>query len=158
MLKNKKIIYILLPVVLFIWGTVLFKIFNAFDNDDDLNIAIKEKKFKPIHKITRDTFSISKYDRDPFLDYRNTSKKITPNKAPVKKSGKKTLKKWPRIFYKGKVSDKKSGKRLYMLEINNQIYFLKLRDVASEIKLIKAREDKITVKFNNETKEIQIKK
>jgi flagellar basal body-associated protein FliL len=83
-MKNKKSIYILLPIVLFIWGTVMYQFFSFSGIDHKTISESNGFKIKPLQLKERDTFSINVNYRDPFLgkvhsslpiSKKNTSKK-----------------------------------------------------------------------------------
>lgn len=69
MSKKRKTIYIMLPVIIVVWGYVLFQFFSFFSSSP--NYA-EEKPDSPINidKVEIDTFSIIANYRDPFLDKR----------------------------------------------------------------------------------------
>lgn len=76
MMKKKKMMYILLPVVLGLWGVIFYKIFSSFGGDD----------YKPSHSMSSivkndtntfipDTFNLINDYIDPFLDRDLAAKK-----------------------------------------------------------------------------------
>lgn len=156
MLKGKKGIYVLLPVVLFIWGAIGYQVIDAFggkETPEFLTAAITPVSYK---NMVRDTFSISKPNRDPFLNTLSSKKKVVKKKTTPKPKAKKERIRWPRISYKGKVSDKKGSAAVYVVEIDKEIHFMKLNSMAKEVKMLKAEEKKVVLNFKGETKEIQI--
>ena len=135
-MKNKKSIYILLPIVLFIWGAVLYQFFS-FSNNDSIEITNSNTTVKPFKIKPKDTFSIKINNRDPFLgklvsNENNTTKTIKPTSKP-KKIVEEVV--WPQIGYKGIVSDNKEKIKVYMVIINGKTYLMKKGDEEEEIKL-----------------------
>lgn len=65
-MKNKRLTYILIPLVLMIWGVIFYKIYVHISDDE---VLLKEKpterKMEPAK--TRDTFVVKANYRDPFL-------------------------------------------------------------------------------------------
>jgi hypothetical protein len=136
-MKNKKTIYLLLPIVLFIWGAVLFQ-FVTFNSNDEQQIINNEIEIKPFKIKDKDTFNISISKRDPFLGSISSSensnkvkKVITPHKvAKIKEEIQ-----WPEVSFKGIVSDNKEKVKVYMLIINGKTYLMKKGEQQEEVKL-----------------------
>lgn len=136
-MKNKKSIYILLPLVLFIWGAVVYQFFS-YTNDEipdvqNQNIAVKPFVIKP-----PDTTSITVNSRDPFL-----GKMTTSENKPTVSSSKKEYKEpkvkeeliWPDVKYKGIVSDVKDKVKVYMVIINGKTFLMRKGDKEEGVKL-----------------------
>ncbi|MFY0482525.1 hypothetical protein ACI6PS_07950 [Flavobacterium sp. PLA-1-15] len=148
-MKNKKNLYVLLPVVLFIWGAVLYQFFSYSDNGEMVSVSSGTFNPKPLSIKPRDTFSIDVDYRDPFLGkiYPSTSNKI--NK---KSTGKRQIKKeesivWPSIVYKGIVSDSKDKTKVFMLIINGRTFLMKRGDVENDVFLKEGNRESIYVKY-----------
>src|ERR1017187_10026822 len=108
--KKKLAIYVLLPVVVLIWGAFLIKLYKAMNLDPVLGAKMETNKVlkRNINNLP-DTFSIVANYRDPFLGkmlsevqhvkFRNVSASIIL--APEIKIV------WPAIVYKGIIKNKK---------------------------------------------------
>lgn len=136
-MKNKKSIYILLPIVLLIWGMVVYQFFS-FSASDDAQIANQDLKVKPFKIKPKDTFSITINNRDPFLGKMISSENNTPKKTNT--SSKKPIKIkeeliWPQVSYKGIVSDNKEKIKVYMVIINGKTHLMKKGDEEEGVKL-----------------------
>lgn len=156
MLKGKKGIYVLLPIVVFIWVAIGYQVIDAFREKETPEFDVATTKPISYKNMVRDTFSISKPNRDPFLNTLASKKKTPKKKATPKPKVKKERVRWPRISYKGKVSEKKGHTTVYVVEINNEINFMKINSVTANVKMLKAEEKKIVLTYKGETKEIQI--
>lgn len=148
-MKNKKSIYILLPLVLFIWGTVMYQLFS-FSNSEDLpSVTSNGISLKPIKISKRDSFTINTNYRDPFLGkmyssetVKSTKKRTTPKKAePLV---------WPTIQYKGIVSDTKEKSKIFMLVINNQTHLMRKGQIENEIYLKEGDRESVYVKYKGQ--------
>jgi len=80
--------YLLIAVVLGIWGTIGYQVYSKLSPDETPILATNSSiSFSPKQEITKDTFSISATHRDPFLgkpyQKKNTSsgKRIAGNKT-----------------------------------------------------------------------------
>ena len=108
MKKNTKT-YILLTIVLGIWGVLGYQIVGAFDADKpELALTKATEAYVPKTLKKRDTFSITAHYRDPFLGTMPRSKTVKKkNKTKVTKPEE------PKraITYSGSVSQNSSNKK-----------------------------------------------
>jgi len=159
-MKNKKAIYILLPIVLFIWGTVAYQFFSFSDNDTDITDASHNFAVKPLKIKERDTFTINVNYRDPFLGKmyapntshtvkHHTSKKIAVPVEPVI---------WPQIQYKGIVSDTKDKTRIFMLIINGKTCLMKKGEIQNDVLLKDGNRLSIDVQYKKALNVIPLQK
>ena len=146
-MKNKKNIYILLPVVLGIWGLLIYKFFS-YTNPDIPSGTVSNYTVKPLNLKPRDTIRIDVNYRDPFL-----GKMYEPAKAKVKTGGSRKPSvpakpeiPWPSIIYKGIVSDAKDKRKVFMLLINGRTFLMREKEVQEEVTLIRGNYAEITVK------------
>lgn len=148
-MKNKKSIYILLPLVLLIWGTVMYQFFSFSATEEEVIVPTNEISLKPIKAIKRDTFSINTNYRDPFLGKVYTVKNDTvPKKMKAVKVVEPLV--WPNIQYKGIVSDTKDKIKIYMLVINNQTFLMKKGETQNEIYLKDGDRESVYVKYKGQ--------
>ena len=154
-LKGSKNIKILLPVVIVIWGFLIYKIVDAFSSEG-IDIAKTQKSnFKPPKRNQKDTFSLVPVETDPFLGTVYTKPKPTSQNANSAYKPK-SEKQWPNIGYFGIIADKKSTSSVYIVSINGQQFLLKKGDTLQKLKIIKGSEENIFIKYEGETKEFPI--
>ncbi|MBS7256732.1 hypothetical protein [Flavobacterium branchiicola] len=150
-MKNKKNIYILMPLVLLVWGAVLFQIFSFTSTDAPLTTSNPEFSFKPLKINKRETFAINTDYRDPFLGKMyapeaNLKTKATPAKtAKIVKQPETLI--WPNIIYKGLISDSKEKNKIYMLIIDSKNYYMKIGDTENDVFLKSGDKESIYVKY-----------
>lgn len=149
-MKNKKNIYILLPIVLLVWGAVLFQLFSFTKSDEIITANNSELTIKPLKFNKRQTFNIDINYRDPFLGKmytEDTSPKPKGNgSAPKVAKSKETLV-WPIILYKGLISDTKDKNKIFMLIIDNKNYYMKIGDTENEVFLKSGDKESVYVKY-----------
>lgn len=155
MLKGKKALYILLSLVAFIWGAIIFQIIGAFSDENPVVSDAKEISVSPLKTKERDTFSLGEIKRDPFLGTLYIPKK-KENKLPLKPKTKKEPMIWPPIQYKGVVSGQNSANAIYLIQINNIDQLIKLKETISEVTLLKAFSNSIQVRYKGKVKEYKI--
>ena len=155
-MKNKKNIYILLPVVLLIWGSVIYKFFSFSDSDEIVAGTQQEVKFKPLRIKKTDTVSHLDTDfRDPFLGHVYSSETVPSDKTKKVIQQKKVEKSieplhWPQIIYKGIVSDTKEKTKIFMLVINGKTFLMKKGNTEEEVFLKDGDRKLVYVKYKGE--------
>ncbi|WP_299181237.1 hypothetical protein [uncultured Aquimarina sp.] len=154
MLKGKKGLYILLPLVVFIWGAIIFQVVDAFSDEDPVVSDITKISFATIETKEREKFPISDVDRDPFLGTMYHPQKITPKRVKTKNKKQETV--WPSIRYKGLVSAQNNSSAIFLVEINGSDQLMKIKDSFSEVQLVKGSSSAIKLKYKGSTKQFQI--
>ncbi|HEU4789521.1 MAG TPA: hypothetical protein VFS71_07540 [Flavobacterium sp.] len=150
-MKSKKSIYILLPVVLSIWGVVIFQFFSFSTPDEVITNTSMEFTVKPFKLKERTPFLINVNYRDPFLGKIYNTQVVTKgstSKVKIKKEIKpeETIV-WPSIQYKGMLSDPKEKHKRFMLVIAGKNYFMKTGDMQEEIFLKNGDKESIYVTY-----------
>jgi hypothetical protein len=150
-MKNKKNIYILLPVVLLVWGGVLYQVFSFSKTDEILENTSIDLNIKPFKLKERTPFAINVNYRDPFLGKRYVTQEAVPSKKKTTKIKKESKLEeviiWPSIIYKGIVSDTKDKIKIYMLYINGKMYLMKKGETENEVFLKGGDKESIYVKY-----------
>jgi hypothetical protein len=150
-MKNKKNIYILLPLVLFVWGAVLYQVFSFTKSDEIVNSINPEFNVKPLKISQRESFDINVNYRDPFLGKMYAAQTVAKVKTGISKIKKESKPKeilvWPTILYKGMVSDSKEKNKIFMLIIDNKNYYMKIGDTENEIFLKSGDKESVYVKY-----------
>ncbi len=151
-MKQKKLIYVLLPLMILIWGLVIYRIFGFIDGNDSPDI-------QPVHlpdtgdetvKLP-DSFTIKADYRDPFLKNVNYTPPPKKTKTPVKvKKPKKPAVNWSFVQYKGRITNQNSGKTIAVLEINKKRYLVAKGDSAAGVTLLKIFPDSVQVGYRQE--------
>lgn len=156
-MKNKKLLYILIPLVLLVWGAIIYRIFNVVKVSDSNEVQRSTFYGNESNQNQIDTFSIQPNYRDPFLGGRakksilseNKGSNVVANPIVVKKiTPSSTI--WPNLIYGGLIKNQKSNKELALVQINGQANIMKIGDVQGEIELTKIFRDSIEVKFRGE--------
>ncbi len=156
MLKGKKGLYILLPVVALIWGAIIFQVVGAFSDEDQVVAETSEVSLAPIEGNEREKFELSTVLRDPFLGtIYKPKKEVTKPKATTLKVKKPALV-WPSITYKGVVSGQNASNAIYLIEINGSDQLLQLKQTFEEVTLIKARTSSVKLRYKGKIKEFKI--
>ena len=159
-MKNKKTAYIMVPIVLAIWGMIGWKVYAAMKgNDEKLSSVILEEKVKTTGAEIPDTISLIANYRDPFLgkmfvekkdsrtktqDLKSTARKapVTPVIAPS----------WPIVSYHGLIKRTGDQKTVGFLNVNGKSYFVQGGEEAGEVKVGKMWKDSVEILFGKDKK------
>ena len=142
-MKRKRNTYILLAVVLTIWGLLLYKVFSYSSpqpHTETLGTVMQESPLQ--RNVDVDTFSLAVNYRDPFLGkpYRRQkeTKKTKTRLRPVSIQ-------WPEITYQGIVSDSREKNKVFMVMIGGKSFFMRERQKEEEILLYRGNRREIIV-------------
>lgn len=166
-MKNKKLVYILLPVAVLVWGIILYRIIKAVDvsaEQDPYKPHLKEVPGKPVAK--QDTFQLILGYRDPFLPRRKAAKVEVKRSALTASAQKQRSQphatqsvvipvQWPAVSYQGFVENKRTKTKIAMLKIGEHDQLLDEGDVALGIKVLSVYADSIQLSFGKEVKFIK---
>jgi len=151
-LKNKKNIKILVPVVVLIWGLVIYKIVDAFSSEDMTMLKNTPSTFKAPEVHEKETFALLPIQSDPFLG-------TMYHKPKAKKTTHRNIRQeivWPSINYEGFISGTTKKTTVFMLNINGQQHLVKKGDILQNIKVIKGNQENLKLKYKGQTKEFTI--
>ena len=153
--------YILLPVVIIVWGIIANRLVKYIKQDTPVSPAeiSEEIRFKP-ENFKQDTFSIVANYRDPFLGafavehppVSSLPKAPSPPKPVVVKNIK-----WPVIAFKGLIKNHESQKIYGMMTIDGKLRSVLVKDEILGIKVLDIQRDSIGVVFNNEKRSFRKK-
>jgi hypothetical protein len=158
-MKNKKMLYILIPGTLIVWGLIILRIVNNMHSTTDT--ATKQNVILvPSEEIVIDTFSINPTYRDPFLG--KTVQHHSPGDGGNAVAAKPVIPRqpaaitvptpWPAITYNGIIKNQISNKEMVLLEINGQGYTMKVGETVNGVVLVKAFRDSVELLFSKEKK------
>ena len=161
-MKSKKSIYILLPIVLLIWGLVIYQFFS-FSNEQIPETTTIDFSSKSLNLKKRDSFSIEVTNRDPFLGKLTSEKKAithstTSNQPKTNTTAVKKVNEivWPDITYKGIVSDTKEKVKVFMIIINGETFFMRKGQQEQEVTLKDGDRETIYVIYKKQLKVVFI--
>lgn len=162
-MQNKRLLYVLLPAVLLIWGIILYQIADVL-NEDDATIYTFTPAPLPAY-ITQNSATVDLLLNyaDPFLEGygRNVRVKTAGNalsvaapqpaaSLPSSQPAEPARPAWPDLIYSGTVSNPKVKKQLALLNVNSQSYILKEGDYVQSMHIKKVFPDSLQVRFDGE--------
>ena len=153
MLKNKKNIRILLPIVIVIYGLLFYRIFDTLNPDEIQYSADTLSTYTPVKLKKREQFELLPVDKDPFLGT-PIKKKEALNLA--KRVSKKDLN-WPFIEYLGVISTSGSRQNVFIISIDGKQFTVKTGESAEGIQVISGNKKAILLEFEGSNKEFSIR-
>ena len=147
MLKNKKALYILVPICILVWGLIGYSIYSGLSLDEsdtfESNTVAPEML---IAETTIDSFSVSSGYRDPFMG-RIISAQPKTNKSTTRTKPKREQINWNFIQFNGIISNPKSDKKLVLVKLNGKENFMKKGQEVEGVKLLQVYADSIQVEY-----------
>ena len=141
--------YLLLALVLLIWGIIGFKVIHAISKDPEMPMVATQPTLIPKSTEKRDTFELAANYRDPFLGTLPLSKKRTVKRAVQKKPISKR-----NIVYSGLVSQTGSGNTMYFVSIDGQQHIMSKNEEINGVRLLKGNGQHITVHYDGRSETI----
>ena len=153
-MRDKRINYILIPVVLSVWGIIFYKIFASLNGSN--RVAVINYDRKTGNQVQEDqSFKLMVNYRDPFLGksfespsnqrpkVSDAGSKITPEKkAPESK--------WPTINFLGTI--KKQKETFAIMKIQNKTFTMKKGEEIENVKMLMIMKDSVQIQYQGTTK------
>jgi hypothetical protein len=156
-MKNKKLIYILIPLVVVIWGLIVLRIVKQIHHSQKPDVEnTSYSKGSLAHADNDSSPLILKY-RDPFLNgitRKNSASKsvsILGNNSNLTTVPKPSIN-FPATRYSGLVINSKNKQKLGLLKIENKDFLVQEGDLVSGEKIIKLHSDSVIISFKKAKK------
>jgi hypothetical protein len=163
-MKNKKLIYVLLPAAVLIWGFIILKIIVKV-RQPVKEFQMQQSSIQPGTDILqRDTITLIADYRDPFLGDGNTQVKpnrkvVEPKDRAFKLQKEPTLSvQWPEVSYKGTITNNRDDQHTGLVRIEDADFLIHKGDMIKEIFFVEIYSDSIKAVFQNESKTIMKKR
>lgn len=157
-MKKQNKTYILLAVVLGIWGLIGFQFFGAANpSSQEIAEVASDQIFVPKQIKERETFAILASYRDPFLGTVHAPKKKAKKSSSTATKKKKVVP-TKSIQYSGFITDKGSKQKIFFITIDGQQQMMSINDSFQEVKLVRGTQNSIRVKYNGSTRNVALSK
>ena len=167
MLKNKKAIYLLVPLNVLVWGFFIYRFYTAF-HDADLPFSdsqVQVSKFKNLKDSVSYTLSLNY--KDPFLretekttrhfdtgnnnqDNGSSTNTVKKQAAPVKTQIISVPKPLPDVKYLGLIKNSTSGLATALISVNGQSHLIKPNETIEGILFKSFNNDSLVAKWGKE--------
>ena len=160
-MANKRNTYILLPIVLIVWGLIAYKIYRQITPKAQ-RITHKSGNYSYHPKTNTSTFTYTLHTayRDPFLGILPKKHKKITQKKNVKPAVKKPIIKhsFPKLTYKGLVNPKAAKREsIFMIEINGKSELFKIGQSLSGVKLLNGNNNEVQLQFQDSIQKVLLK-
>ncbi|MDN3580783.1 hypothetical protein [Mucilaginibacter flavus] len=160
--KNKILTYVLIVVMLMVWGMIIYRIVIAYSSGGD-EAYIAPPPIKEVfndYAIPRDTSRLLLNYRDPFglaakKDTIKPSLRVQP-RAVTKMANPVISFNWGVVRYSGYIKNPGSKKLVAFMHINGKAAEMDEGETVDQIKLLKNLKDSVLVKHEGKTKYIHI--
>lgn len=148
---SKKIkTYILLVAVLGIWGTIAYKIIAGLNPEDTIIEPLEVvSEFKPKAEMSKEVFTITPLERDPFLGTLYQSKQKTKSTGNSKA---RSAIVFPKTSYQGMIKKRQAKDKVFIVNINQKQHLLKIGQTIDSVTLIKGNSKEIQLRYRNQYK------
>ncbi len=152
-MKKTNKTYLLLAVVLSVWGVIGFKVLKAVNPAPEKPaLVVSNDTFVPKQLKERDTFSLVADYRDPFLGTFRSPKKEEKKKvkaiAPAIPERS--------INYTGFIGDTDSKQQIFFVTIDGYQQMMGINDTFQGIKLVGGNNAEIRVRYKGKTRSIAL--
>jgi hypothetical protein len=160
-MKNKKLIYILLPLVIIVWALVIYRIFFVGQTIPENITTTAKPLIKDSNKEERNTYKLIANYRDPFLggikqliietEDKETENNIENSNLRRRRTNLSRVR-WPEISYGGFIEGDRDRKTTILLKISNRDYLVHEGDTIDQIFIKAFYTDSLIVIYNEEEK------
>lgn len=151
--KNKKITYLLIALVVIIWGVIIYKFYAAVTTKQ----ADKQHIYENVQHQVNDTlrnYELFFYDRDPFLSILSDTATILQKDTELARPVVKIPKEVPAITYCGMIENMEQ--KTVILKWNNKFYHVQLGNKQGALELKAIYKDFILIAVNGEKVKVPI--
>ena len=165
-MKNKKLTYILIPIVFIVWGLIVYRLFfEGKVTPENIMQTVKPVKNK-IEISEKDTYKLIANYPDPFLSLKgikSTEGSVKNENAKDKSNTKSNLRRrrtsisrirWPQVKYSGFIEGNKA-KHTILLEVKSKNYLAYVGDTIDQIFIKEFYGDSLLVVYKNEEKSLK---
>lgn len=151
-MKNKKLVYVLLPLVAIIWGVIIYRIYVQMSDKDNGAVAGFVLPASKTADTLPDTVKLLLNYRDPFQSYSfQRQYQPKPNRgmdvfAETKQPKPEFV--WPDIKFNGLIVNSQNKSKTGLFSFNGKSILVKEGDVVEGYKIIKLFNDSVTVGVN----------
>ena len=157
MKKNKNVQYVLIGLVVLIWGTIAWQFLEMKNgNGSDFSVGDYNPSLVKVEKLVQDSFSLNLNYNDPFsakkVFVKNSISSTTP--TPVRRTApelknKKKVKKLPlpKVTYNGFATNKNNRITKVQLRIEDKLHTLKVHDQVDKLRLKQVFRDSIILEW-----------
>jgi hypothetical protein len=160
MLKNKKIIYLLIPLNIFVWGFFVYRFYTAYNEIDEVPQKEIMPGFNRAELKDSISYKLNFTYKDPFLkesfissshhDQSSAESPVTSMKPISPTQITTSAKQLPDIKYMGLIKNTNTGAVTALISLNGQSKIIKLNDVIEGISFKAFTRDSLVARWGKE--------
>jgi hypothetical protein len=151
MFKNKKITYLLMVLVILIWGLIFYKIYSKFGDKNQVERILPTSAIHVENRQQDSVFTLSLDYPDPFLKGVEQSSDKSLMTTTINTSDIKVVN-WPLIEYRGLLTNSNGNESTGLLRVQSTDHLVKLGKVYAAIIIRTITEDSIFLEYQNESR------
>jgi hypothetical protein len=167
-MKNKKATYMLLSLVVCIWGIIGIRIYkHIHDSDNDEYNAISainnstyipdssknvELKLNYKDPFLKRNVVVARSTSTPQINKNRTSANIRNRVSRPNQPVHKKMKSWPDIQYSGLILNDKTNEELGLVQIGSQSFLIRNGDIREKIEILAIFADSVIVRYEDDQK------
>lgn len=162
-MKNRKYVYVLLPLALLVWGLVIYEVTEAMEAPVSSGPATSAARSAPNSGSQEpEAFELLVNYRDPFLSKSSGSREVRQpvknlqrprpvQEASIPQPTAETIE-WPAIVYKGYIENRQTKSSIAMLQVGGEDHLVAEGQKVAGIKLLQVLPDSVKVVFRKQQK------
>jgi len=149
-MKNKKLLYVLVPAVLVIWGAIAHRALMYLSVNNDNHTLLMKNQQQGSLVTSNDTFTLLLNYPDPFGYEPRPNSVVNQPRNQIKKN------KWPQVQIYGIIGNGNKDCMLVSLSIDNQDAIIKVGERIHQVKLVRVKSQSMTLSFEGEQKQFKL--
>ncbi len=149
MLKSKKSLYVLIPLTLVIWGTVVYKVYTGLNPELPPVEQFDASRFRESVNQKDTLVELKLPEYDPFLGTSYRKEPVVPKKIKVVQQDQFQ---WPKVIYLGTVAEKKNKQKVAAIEINGRRQTVERGDLVDSLKIVSISKESLKVQYKGRSK------
>ncbi|TDQ21839.1 hypothetical protein [Tenacibaculum caenipelagi] len=149
-MKKEHKTYILVIVVIIVWGIIGVQVFKHFTPKEvELPVANRQIVFNQNEFSKRENYTVKEHNRDPFL-----GKSLDAPKKQTKRKKVDEPINFPSIIYNGMIQSGKN--QSYIISINGNQNIQKIGQTINSVKLLSGSKKEIKVSYKGNSKKVTL--
>ncbi|MBR8534939.1 hypothetical protein KDU71_05150 [Carboxylicivirga sediminis] len=149
-MKNKKSLYILIPLAVVVWGTIFWKVFSGSGNNS--TVEYQSNQVLSNKEISKDTIrrQLSYNYSDPFLKNQTKPSVEQPQEPKNEQRTINRVVRWPMVEFKGTVKSRRKNRTMAILQISSRKYLVRENELKDQVKVLAITPDSIGLEYQND--------
>ncbi len=168
-MRNKKTTYLLIGLVVIVWGAIVYQIFDHVKGVDPIDSGLLAFQNDSTFSLVDSSYTLKLNYKDPFLKGGYVASTTAGPKA-VENNSRSGIRRrirqatppptkpaivWPEIVFSGIILNDKTNEELGLIQIGESSYLFREGETRKDLHLLNLYPDSVQVKFQEEIKTIK---